>query len=126
VSIDRHEGFCEVCEAPALTLGQSCVFCRSPLDEEDDPGGLLDYLAERIPTAQASRAGMLRHGPVRELHVRAGPIEYRARWRRDSLELHPRAEPAEWVDHLVAGLTGDAAGDLERRAALSRTGWAWR
>jgi hypothetical protein len=102
------------------------VFCRSPLAAEDDPAGLLDYLAASLPTAQAGRGGMLRHGPVRELHVRAGPIEYRARWRRDELELHPQAEPAVWVDHLVAGLTLDASGDVERRAALSRAGWAWR
>ena len=125
-SLERDQPTCEVCGAPALPLDHACVFCRSPLDLGDDPQGLLDYLAARIPTAQAGRGGMLRQGPVRELQVRAGRIEYRARWRRDGLELHPEAEPAVWVDHLVAGLTADAAGDLERRAALSRAGWAWR
>lgn len=125
-SLERDQPSCEVCGAPPLPLDHSCVFCRSPLDRPDDPAALLDYLAARIPTAQAGRSGMLRQGPVRELQVRAGRIEYRARWRRDGLELHPEAEPAVWVDHLVAGLTADAAGDLERRAALSRAGWAWR
>ena len=102
---DRRQRSCEVCGAPALALEHSCVFCRSPLDEEDDPAGLLDYLAARIPTAQAGRSGVLRHGPVRELQVRAGRIEYRARWRRDGLELHPQAVPAVWIDHLLEGLT---------------------
>lgn len=125
-SLDREQAACAVCGAPPLSLEHACAFCRSPLDEPDDPTGLLDYLAARIPTAQAGRAGVFRQGPVRELQVRAGRIEYRARWRGDGLELHPEAEPAVWVDHLVAGLTADAAGDPERRAALSRTGWAWR
>jgi hypothetical protein len=125
-SPDRDLRTCAVCGAPPLSLEQTCVFCRSPLDEPDDTTGSLDYLAARIPTAQAGRGGVFRQGPVRDLQVRAGRIEYRARWRVDGLELHPEAEPAVWVDHLVAGLTADAAGDLERRASLSRAGWAWR
>jgi hypothetical protein len=125
-SPDPDQPSCEVCGAPPLSLEGACVFCRSPLDGPDDPAALLDYLAARIPTAQAGRGGVLRQGPVRELQVRAGRIEYRARWRRDGMELHPEAEPAVWVDHLLADLTRDARGVQERRAALSRAGWAWR
>ena len=125
-SLDHDARSCEVCGAPPLSLERACVFCRSPLDSADDPTGLLDYLAERIPKAQAGRGGVLRQGAVRDLQLRAGRIEYRARWRREGLELHPEAEPAVWVDHLLADLTADAAADLDARAALSRTGWAWR
>jgi hypothetical protein len=127
-SLDRASGSCEVCGAPPLSLSpeRSCVFCRSPLESADDATGLLDYLAERIPTAETGRGGVFRQGTVRDLQVRAGRIEYRARWRREGLDLHPDAEPAVWVDHLLRDLTEDARGDLERRAALSRAGWAWR
>jgi hypothetical protein len=132
-STDSH--ICPVCRAPEVELHRRCAFCGSEIESAGDGGpnanhqtemtGLLDYLATCLPSAQAGR-GMLGKGPVKELRVGFGAERYQARLRKDGVELLPSAEPAAWIDMLVASLTEAAAGDRELRAALSRAGWAWR
>ena len=116
---------CPVCQAPAIRVHGVCVFCHSPLDRDGDPTELIAYLAERVPGAEPVR-GMFGQGRIREVRMVAGGVEYLARLHRETLELQPAAEPAVWVDTLLASLSRDAAGEVERRAALSRAGWAWR
>jgi hypothetical protein len=116
---------CTVCGAPPLPVGGRCVFCRSSLDEGADAGGLLDYLAGRLPSADARR-GVLGSGAVSDVRVVASGRSYRARLRRGALELEPAGEPAEWVERLLADLTLDAAGDRAVRSALAAAGWDWR
>jgi hypothetical protein len=118
---------CLVCRAPEIELRGRCAFCGAEIEGVGDTevSGLLDYLATRLPGVETGR-GVLGRGPVRELRAKVGDEEYQARLRKDGLELLPSAEPAAWVDMLVASFTEAAASDRELRAALSRTGWAWR
>ena len=116
---------CLICSAPALPLEGACVFCRSPLAGEQQPAGLLDYLAARLPESR-SRRGLLRRGKVREFRVEAAGTLFRARLRGDRIQLEPPLEPARWVEAMLAGLSRRATGDPELRAAISRSGWSLR
>ena len=99
----------------------ACVFCHSPLETAADPGGLLDYLAARLPRASAQRP--FRSGAVRDLRLLADGRSYRGRLRNGGLELEPQAEAAAWVDGLLADLSREAAGDRTVRSALTQAGW---
>jgi len=69
---ERGSGLsCTVCAAPALPLDGICVFCHAPLDNQDEPIDLLDYLVERIPSAKVKR-GHLNRGPISEVVVEVG------------------------------------------------------
>jgi hypothetical protein len=114
-----------VCAAPPLPSAGACAFCGAPLDGDGTVTGLLDYVAARVPGAEAGR-GMLGKGPVRELRVRLGGADLHVRLRRDGLELAPAVEPEAWVGLLVSAFTAAASADHGLRRALSRTGWAWR
>lgn len=117
---------CEVCSAPALPLAGACVFCRTPLSEQPpELAGLLDYVAARLPVAEARR-GLFGRGPVRRLRVEASGERFQARFRRHGLVLEPELAPAAWVDRLLAALSRRAASDGDVRAAVSRAGWALR
>ena len=59
---------CTICQAPPIPLDGTCVFCHAPIQDEDDPVELLDYLAERIPIAKVKRAHRNR-GPITEVTV---------------------------------------------------------
>lgn len=113
---------CHVCAAPALPLEGVCVFCRSPLLGAPETHSLLDYLAARLPAAAARRAGLFRRGPVVELRYEG----FRARVRRDGLQLTPQTSPTEWSDRLLRDLSRRAAGDPDVRRAMTRAGWALR
>lgn len=116
---------CEVCAAPALPLGGLCVFCRSPLPSATDPGGLVDYLASKLPEAQANR-GWLGRPAVREVRLQAGRIRYIAALKGGRLRLRPEADPAEWVDRLIRDLSKEAETNPQLRSAVTRAGWALR
>ena len=116
---------CTVCAAPALPLDGICVFCHAPLDEEDEPAELLDYLVERIPSAKAKR-GHLNRGPIAELIVEVGGRTFRARWNKEVLEFQPPVLLTAWLDLLLSRLSDAAAGDADLRRAVLRSGWALR
>jgi len=116
---------CAVCAAPALPLDGVCVFCHAPLDREDEPIELLDYLVERIPTAKVKR-GHLNRGPISELIVEVGGRTLRARWNKESLEVHPPVLLTAWLDLLLSRLSDAAAGDANLRRAVLRSGLALR
>ena len=97
------------------------MFCRSPLETPADPDGLLDYLAARLPRAEAQRPFM--SGAVKDLRLLAAGRPYRGRVRRGGLDLEPSAEAAAWVDGLLADLSREAAGDRAVRSALTHAGW---
>src|SRR5438270_1011517 len=96
---------CEVCGAPAVLLGNACVFCRTPVADSHAPAELLDYLATRVPGAKVKRFGLGSKGPVRELKALVGEREFGARIRRGRLELTPSLAPAKWADELVTALS---------------------
>lgn len=117
---------CDVCSAPALALSGACAFCRTPLPVAfQEPAGLLDYLAARLPVAEAGR-GLFGRGPVRRLRVEASGERFRARLKGGALRLEPELEAAAWVDRLLAALSRRAASDGDVREAVSRAGWALR
>lgn len=116
---------CAVCAAPALPLDGVCVFCHAPLDKEEEPIELLDYLVERIPSAKVRR-GHLNRGPITELVVEVGGRTLRARWNKDNLEVHPPVLLTAWLDLLLTRLSDAAAGDANMRRAVLRSGWALR
>jgi hypothetical protein len=116
---------CEVCGAPSLPLQAACAFCRSALTGEPDPSGLLDYLADRLPSASVSR-GLLGRSPAREVRILAAGTDYRVARSGGSLRFGPEAPAPEWVDRLLRDLSRDAAGDARLRAAITRAGWALR
>ena len=120
---------CRVCGAPALPVDGACAFCQSPLDAHGEGvgegEGLLDYVADHVPSARVRR-GLLRRGPVRRLQVTAGGTRFTGRLRKDELELAPEADPTAWAYNLVRALAADAAADHELRHALARSGWALR
>jgi hypothetical protein len=117
---------CEICSAPALPLNGACVFCRSPLGSGSEPPELLAYLADRVPTAVVRRSGLFRRGPIREFRVNAGGKIFRARARKRGVEFVPRLPAGEWTDRLLQALSTAAAGDVELRTRVSRSGWALR
>lgn len=113
---------CAVCGAPALPYRGACVFCRSPLEADPDPAGLLEYLAGHLPEARARR-GLLGRGPIRFLRVRAGGREFTGRLRDGDLALEPAEPPAEWCEALLAALRFEAVSDHDLRRRLARSGW---
>ena len=124
----QHRGAgvtCAVCAAPALPLDGICVFCHAPLDKEDDPVELLDYLMERIPSAKVKR-GHLNRGPITEVVVEVGGRMFRARWNKEELEFHPPVLLTAWLDLLLTRLSDAAGADADLRRAVLRSGWALR
>jgi len=118
---------CTVCAAPALPVDGACVFCRSPLSEEPDPTGLLDYLAARLPQAETRRAGLLRRGRVSRWRLFVAERPFGGRLRRGGLlELEPDLAEGVWVEELLAALSRRAAADAGLRQQVSRSGWALR
>ncbi len=85
-ALDAHQRgggvSCAICGAPALPLDGICVFCHAPLDKEDQPIELLDYLVERIPIAKVKR-GHLNRGPITEVVFELGGRTLRARWNKE-------------------------------------------
>ena len=123
---ERGSGLsCTVCAAPALPLDGICVFCHAPLDNQDEPIQLLDYLVERIPSAKVKR-GHLNRGPISEVVVEVGGRTFRARWNKEELEIHPPVLLTAWLDLLLTRLSDAAAGDADLRRAVLRSGWALR
>ena len=116
---------CEVCGAPPLPTRGACVFCHSPMEAQTDPDGLLDYLAARLPQAEAQR-GSFGSSPVKDLRLWAAGRPYRGRLRRGELRLEPPAEAADWVDGLLSDLSREAAGNRAVRSALTHAGWDLR
>ena len=116
---------CTVCQAPALPLDGACVFCHAPMNEEEDPTELLDYLAERIPIVKVKREHRNR-GPVRELAIDVGGRTFRVYWKKDRLEVQPPVHVTAWVDLLLTHLSDAAAVDADLRRAVLRSGWALR
>ena len=117
---------CETCGAPAVLLGNACVFCRTPVADSHAPADLLDYLAARLPTAKVKRYGLRSRGPVRELKLLVGDQAFEARLKRGRLVLLPDLPPARWVDRLLRALSAEAAADAGLRSDLSRAGWQLR
>ncbi len=117
---------CSICAAPALPLDGVCVFCHAPLDKEDEPTELLDYLVERLPRARVKR-GHLNRGPISEVIVEVEGRSFRARWNKEAeLELHPPVRMTAWLDLLLSRLSDAAAADADLRRAVLRSGWALR
>lgn len=114
---------CSVCGAPALPVDGACAFCQSPLAEEGEGEGLLDYVAAHVPTARGRR-GLIGRGPVTRLRVEAGGRRFSGRLRKGELELEPESDPRAWAHELVRALAADAAADHELRRALTRSGWS--
>jgi hypothetical protein len=128
-ALDAHQrgtgSSCAVCSAPALPLDGVCVFCHAPLEKEDEPIELLDYLVERIPSAKVKR-GHLNRGPITELVIELGGRTLRARWNKENLEVHPPVLLTAWLDLLLTRLSDAAAADADMRRAVLRSGWALR
>ena len=117
---------CPVCHAPAFQLDGACVFCHAPLaGDEAQPTELLDYLVEHIPAAHVKR-GALHRGPLTEVTFDAGGKTYRARWRKEDLELEPPVSLTAWLDLLLTRLSDTAANDAALRRSVLRAGWALR
>jgi hypothetical protein len=116
---------CPVCAAPGLSLDGACVFCHAPLEGEDDPAELLEYLAEHLPSAHVNR-GTLNRGPITEVGFDVGGRTFRARWKKDELEVEPPVHLTAWVDLLLTRLSDAAAHDADLRRSVLRSGWALR
>jgi hypothetical protein len=116
---------CTVCQAPALPIDGTCVFCHAPIGDEDDSVELLAYLAERIPIAKVRRAHRNR-GPITELIVDAGGRTFRVYWKKEELVVEPPVHLTAWVDLLLTRLSDAAAVDADLRRAVLRSGWALR
>ena len=117
---------CPVCAAPAFPLEGACVFCHAPLaGEEADAAELLDYLAEHVPSANVKH-GALHRGPLTEVSFDAGGKVFRARMRKDELDLEPPVSLTAWIDLLLTRLSDGAAQDAALRRAVLRSGWALR
>jgi hypothetical protein len=117
---------CPVCSAPTFPLDGACVFCHSPLSgPDDDPNELLEYLAERVPGAHVKR-GPLSRGPITEIAFELGGRTFRARWKKEDLDLQPPVELTAWLDLLLTRLSDTAAHDAALRRSVLRSGWALR
>ena len=114
---------CSVCGAPALAVDGACAFCQAPLATDGEGEGLLDYVAEHVPSARARR-GLIGRGPVTRLAVEAAGRRFTGRLRKGELELDPEPDPRAWAHELAGALAADAAADHELRRALSRSGWS--
>ena len=102
------------------------MFCHAPLAEDDDPADvLLEYLVEHVPGAHAKR-GHLNHGPITEAAFVIGGRTFRARWRKEELELEPAVEMTAWLDLLLTRLSDSAIHDASLRRSVLRSGWALR
>jgi hypothetical protein len=113
---------CTVCQAPAVPLDGTCVFCHAPIGGDDDPDELLDYLAEKIPSAKVKR----NRGHVTELVVDIRGRSCKAYYKKEALELEPPVHLTAWVDLLLTRLSDAAAVDADLRRAFLRSGWALR
>ncbi|MEP6751562.1 MAG: hypothetical protein ABI959_02315 [Candidatus Dormiibacterota bacterium] len=114
---------CAICQAPALPLDGACVFCHSPIGAEEDTEELLDYLAEKIPTAKVKRY----RGSITDLVVETRGRSCRAYFtKKNVLELVPPVHLTAWVDLLLTRLSDAAAIDPDVRRAYLRSGWALR
>lgn len=116
---------CTVCQAPSVPLDGTCVFCHTPITDEDDPTELLDYLAERIPIARVKR-GHLNRGPITEVIFDVGGRTVRAYMKKEALAVDPPVHLTAWVDLLLARLSDAAAIDADLRRSFLRSGWALR
>jgi hypothetical protein len=116
---------CTVCQAPTLPLDGACVFCHTPIGDEEDPDQLLDYLAEKIPIAKVKRVHRNR-GAIIELTVEAGGRAFRVLQKKQGLEVEPPVHLTAWVDLLLTRLSDAAAVDADLRRAFLRSGWALR
>jgi hypothetical protein len=101
------------------------VFCHAPLLDQDSPTDLLEYLVDRIPRSHLKR-GTLNRGPITEAAFDTGDRTFRARWRKDVLELEPPVELTAWLDLLLTHLSDRAAHDADLRRSVLRAGWALR
>ena len=102
------------------------MFCHAPLtDEQDEPADLLEYLAEHVPGGNIKR-GHLNRGPVTDAAFEIGGRTFRARWRKEELELEPPVELTAWLDLLLTRLSDTAVHDAPMRRAVLRSGWALR
>jgi hypothetical protein len=116
---------CAVCSAPVVSVNGACAFCRSAVEGAGDPEELLAYLAERLPASKVDR-GFLGRSRVRGITMTGSTSRFRARWRRDELELEPDVELGKWTDLLLVEVSRMAAGDPEVRRRFTRAGWALR
>lgn len=116
---------CPVCSAPAFPLDGACIFCHAPLRDQDTPDELLEYLAEHVPGANVKR-GHLNRGPITEAAFEVDGRTFRARWKKEELELEPPVELTAWVDLLLTRLSDSAMRDATLRRAVLRSGWALR
>jgi hypothetical protein len=102
------------------------VFCHAPLDgEADDQAELLEYLLEHIPSTHVKR-GTLHRGPLTEVSFEVGGRTFRARWRKEELDLQPPVALTAWIDLLLTRLSDSAAQDAGLRRSVLRAGWALR
>jgi hypothetical protein len=116
---------CSVCAAPSFPLDGTCVFCHTPLVDHDDPADLLEYLSEKIPNARVKR-GSWNRGAITEAAFEADGRTFRARWKKEELELEPPVELTAWIDLLLTRLSDSAAHDADLRRSVLRAGWALR
>jgi hypothetical protein len=116
---------CTVCQAPALPLDGTCVFCHAPIYEQADPDELLDYLAERIPIAKVKRVHKNR-GAITEVAIEVGGRPFKVFRKKGALEVEPPVHLTAWVDLLLTRLSDAAGGDADLRRAVLRSGWALR
>jgi hypothetical protein len=116
---------CTICQAPATPLDGTCVFCHTPIGDEDDPVGLFEYLAEKIPIAKVKR-GHLNRGPITELTVDAGGRSFKMYLKKEALVVEPPVHLTAWVDLLLTRLSDAAAVDADLRRSFFRSGWALR
>jgi hypothetical protein len=70
--------------------------------------------------------GPLNRGPIAEAAFELGGRTFRARWRKDDLELEPPVELTAWLDLLLTRLSDTAAHDATLRRSVLRAGWALR
>ena len=105
-----------------MPLDGGCVFCHTPIGDEEDPDELLDYLAEKIPSAKVKR----NRGRITDFKVDFGGRSSRAYIKKEALELEPPVHPTAWVDLLLTRLSDAAGADADLRRAYLRSGWALR
>jgi hypothetical protein len=101
------------------------VFCHTPLNDQDTPDELLEYLAEHVPAGHIKR-GHLNRGPITDAAFEVAGRTFRARWKKDELELEPPVELMAWLDLLLTRLSDTAMHDAALRRVMLRSGWALR